>query len=113
VRKLLTVLIPALAFGLFPRTSFATPGKPRCYVHGYIVPSGQRDEKVTLTDMVRLNFEADSKEGCEQLMARYCGNNVKSEGYLPTKIEGSFKPDRQGTEELRYRFTQDCSLQSE
>lgn len=94
-------------------TASAYAGPARCFMHGVMVPKLENKEKTSLSDMIRLHFDADDKAKCEQLMEAYCYHNIKSKDYSPAKITGSFKPDVDKSEETSYHFTESCKLETD
>jgi len=115
-RFFFTAKIFILASSVFLSSFFSTSassGSPRCFLHGVLVAAAGNEEKPSLSDMIRLNFDADNKEKCERIMTSYCNYSVKDKNYSPVRIKGSFKPNGEGAEEFRYSFSQDCTLQSE
>jgi hypothetical protein len=83
---------------------------PRCFLHGIITPASDNKEKTSLSDMIRLNFDANEEEKCKQMMSAYCQYNVKDKNYSPTRLKGSFKPDAEKSAESVYRFNEKCKL---
>ena len=107
-------LITILAMGA--SSIFSSPansGNSRCFLHGVLVAAKDREEKKSITDMIRLNFEADVKEKCERVMTSYCNYNVQMKGYSPIKLNGSFKPDTDGRDEFKYSFSSECKIQAD
>ncbi len=97
-------------------TKPAMAGQARCFMHGIIVPKLDNKEKTSLSDMLRLHFDVKKPEDqakCEQLMESYCVHNVKNKGYSPARLKGSFKPDVEKTEEITYRYTESCKLETD
>ena len=60
--------------------------------------------------MIRMRFDADEQIKCEQMLKAYCQYNVKEKNYSPTRLKGSFKPDIEKTEEVKYTFDSKCKL---
>lgn len=112
-RLVCTIFI--VVFGIFSLVLFSSTGVaggPRCFMHGVLMP-GSKSEKPSVDDMIRLRFDANSKEGCEKMMISYCVYNIQMQGYSPEKMAGSFKADTDADEEFKYTFSSDCGLQSE
>lgn len=96
--------------------SAAQAAPPRCFMHGIMKPLIDNKEKTSLSDYLRLHFDIsspDDKAKCEQMMESYCVNNVKGKGYSSAKINGSFKPDVDKTDETTYHFTSSCKLEAD
>jgi hypothetical protein len=110
MEEAIQVILVILAMLLSSFFSPARPSAPHCYLHGILVPERESAEKPSITDMIRLHFDADSKEKCERMMASYCYANVKTRGYLPTRLVGVYKPDYDGREETKYRLSPECTL---
>ena len=90
---------------LFPAEGHAS----RCFLSGALV-SDQNSAKPTLSDALRVNFDADNRRKCEAMMESYCFYNVKSESYSPSRIKGLFRQSHNDKEEARYWFSSDCKL---
>jgi len=101
----------ALALALFAAPAYAGPA--RCFMHGVMVPQLENNEKTSLSDMLRLHFDANDKAKCEQLMEAYCYHNIKGKDYSPAKVSGSFKPDVDKSEETTYHFSDSCKLETD
>lgn len=108
-KTLVTQIVIALA--LLPSVGKAGPAQ--CFMHGIIVPTAGNMEKASLSDMIRLRFDASEKAKCEQMMTAYCTYNVKEKQYSPARLKGSFKPDIDKSDEFQYTFTEKCSLITE
>jgi hypothetical protein len=109
MRGICTIRILVLAAGLILLTApLAQAGNPRCFLHGIITP--ENGEKKSVSDMIRLHFDANDKAKCELMMTNYCKFNVYEKDYSPTRLKGSFKPDVDKTEENIYRFDRKCKL---
>lgn len=107
-RKICLVLLAVLALA----SGNASAGGPRCFLHGIITPDSAM-EKSSVSDMIRLHFDAKDKAKCELMMTAYCKYNVQEKEYSPTRLKGSFKPDVEKTEENIYKFTAKCKLISD
>ena len=70
-------------------------------------------EKTSLSDMIRLHFDASEKAKCEQMMESYCLNNLKLKDYSAARIKGSYKAAIDTSEETIYHFTENCKLEAE
>lgn len=92
-------------------TAFAGPAK--CFLHGVITPTGDNKEKTSLSDMIRMHFDATEKAKCEQMITAYCTYNVKDKKYSPERLQGIFKSDVDKPEESRYTFNYKCKLNIE
>jgi hypothetical protein len=92
--------------------SEAHAGKPKCFMHG-IITSVSGNEKPSVSDMIRLHFDADNKKKCELMMKSYCQYNVREKDYSPLRLKGTFKPDVDKEKEFTYGFDAKCKLQSE
>lgn len=99
-----------LALGLFVFTNAAEAGPPRCFLHGIATPVYENKEKTSLSDMIRMHFEANEKSKCEQMMTAYCQYNIKDKGYSPTRLKASFKPDIDKPEEFSYSLSENCKI---
>lgn len=109
MRGISTIRILALAVGvILLSASAAQAGNPRCFLHGIITP--ENGEKKSVSDMIRLHFDANDKAKCELMMTNYCKFNVYEKDYSPTRLKGSFKADVDKTEENVYRFDRKCKL---
>ncbi|MCO5143292.1 MAG: hypothetical protein M9962_09410 [Oligoflexia bacterium] len=106
LKKLLFVI--ALCIG-----SSAYAGPPKCFLHGVITPTGDNKEKTSLSDMIRMHFDAAEKAKCEQMMTAYCTYNVKDKKYSPERLQGVFKADVDKSDESRYTFNYKCKLNIE
>lgn len=89
-------------------SSLAVAGSSKCFMHGIITPTNGNKEKASLSDMIRLHFDANEKAKCEQLMSAYCQYNVKDKNYSPTNLKGTFKPDNDKNEEYNYTYSEKC-----
>jgi hypothetical protein len=98
---------------IFAMAPVAQAGNPRCFMHGIMTPKLENKEKTSLSDMIRLHFDANDKDKCEQMMESYCVHNVKEKEYSPARLTGSFKPDVDKSEETSYRFTESCKLETD
>ena len=106
----LALLFLSLSSGL----SAAWAGSPKCFMHGIISPLNESaGDKQVLSDMIRLHMDATTQDKCEQLMASYCRYNVLDKGYSPTRLKGSFKIDVDKPEEVIYRFSSKCKMETE
>lgn len=88
----------------------AQAGSAKCFLHGIITPGSGTTEKASVSDMIRMRFDADDKAKCELMMKSYCQHNVREKHYSPTRLKGSFKPDTEKTEEFSYTFDSKCKL---
>jgi hypothetical protein len=107
-------LLSCMALGASPLVSEA--GQARCFMHGIIVPKSDNKEKTSLSDMIRLHFDVSKPEDqgkCEKLMIAYCSEHVQKKSYSPGRLRGSFKPDVDKSEEVVYKFTEKCKLETE
>ena len=102
-----------LALSVMFISSNALAGLPRCFMHGIITPKYDNKEKTSLSDMLRLNFDAATKLKCEQMMIAYCLEHIKGKGYSPTRLSGTFKPDYDKSEEYIYRYKENCKLETD
>jgi hypothetical protein len=84
----------------------------RCFVHGIIVPRYDTGDANSLSNMLRLNFEATDKPKCEIMMAAYCEENIRKQNYSPIRLKGSFKPDVDKTDETTYEFLENCKVKA-
>ncbi len=108
-----SLLILGLLAGSLALSLPAKAGNPRCFLHGVITPTGDNKAKASLSDMIRLHFDAAEKEKCEQMMTAYCTYNVKNKDYSPVRLKGSFKVDMDKAEESIYGFSDKCKLLSD
>ena len=99
-----------LALALLFLASPAFAGSPKCFLHGIISPSSGNLEKPSVSDMIRMRFDADTQLKCEQMLKAYCQYNVKEKNYSPTRLKGSFKLDMEKTEEVKYTYDAKCKL---
>lgn len=88
----------------------AQAGVAKCFLHGIITPGTGNSEKPSVSDMIRMHFDADNKLKCEAMLKAYCQYNVKEKDYSPTRLKGSFKADVEKTEEFSYTFDSKCKL---
>jgi hypothetical protein len=88
----------------------AEAGSPRCFLHGIITPIYENKDKSSLSDMIRMHFEAADKAKCEQMMSAYCQYHVKDKGYSPTRLKASYKPDTDKSEEFTFSLSEGCKL---
>ena len=91
----------------------AIAGPTRCFMHGIITPKYDNKEKTSLSDMLRLNFDAATQAKCEQMMTAYCIEHIKGKGYSPVRLTGSFKPDNDKSDEVIYHYKENCKLESD
>lgn len=103
----------SLALGVAMFASPAQAAAPRCFMHGIITPKYDNKEKPSLSDMLRLNFDAATQAKCEQMMTAYCLEHVKGKGYSPARLIGSFKIDNDKSDEVIYSFKENCKLESD
>jgi len=82
----------------------------KCFLHGMIRPTGGNTAKPSISDMIRLHFDANDRKKCEVMMANYCQFNVREKEYTPEELIGTFKPDPNGKEEITYSFDKKCKL---
>lgn len=94
-------------------SSAAFAGPPKCFMHGIISPVGENKEKPSLSDMIRLHFDATEKAKCEQMMSAYCQYNVKDKSYSAARLKGVFSPDTDKAEEYNYTYTDKCKIQTD
>lgn len=106
----LVYLIPLL---LLCQSLTVQAGPPRCFLHGIISPLADNSEKGSLSNMIRLHFDAATQGKCEELMNAYCRYNVLEKRYSPERLKGSFKPDVDKAEEISYTFSAKCKLQND
>jgi hypothetical protein len=97
-----------LSLALLAFSAPAWAGGPRCYLHGIIVP--ENGDKASISDMIRMHFDADNKHKCELMMKNYCQYNIYEKDYSPVRLKGSFKPDASKPEETVYHFDRKCKL---
>lgn len=97
-----------LSFALWALSAPAWGAGPRCYLHGIIVP--ENGEKTSLSDMIRMHFDADNKPKCELMLKNYCQYNIYEKDYSPVRLKGSFKPDVKKRKEFVYHFDRKCKL---
>ena len=90
----------------------ANAGEARCFLHGIITPVGDK-EKSSLSDMIRLHFDAADKAKCEQMISAYCQYQVKDKNYSPGRLKGSFKVDVEKSEEVTYTLSEKCKVVSD
>lgn len=102
------IRILCLAGGALLFSATAQAGSPRCFLHGIIVP--ENGEKKSVSDMIRMHFDANDKAKCELMLTNYCKYNVFEKDYSPTRLKGSFKVDVDKPEESVYRFDRKCKL---
>lgn len=88
----------------------AKAAPPRCFLHGIITPLYEGSEKPSLSDMLRLHFDADNKNKCEQMITAYCQYNIREKNYSPERLKGSFKPDMDKSEEYIYKLDKKCKI---
>lgn len=100
-----------ISFSLF--TPKAEAGPAKCFMHGIITPTGENTEKSSLSDMIRLHFDANEKAKCEQMMSAYCQYNVKNKNYSPARLKGTFMPDTEKSEEYSYTYSDKCKVQTD
>ncbi len=100
--------MPVVALALLSQTAQA--GGPRCFLHGIVTPTYENKEKTSLSDMIRMHFDADNKAKCEQMMTAYCQYNIREKGYSPTRLKASFKPDMDKSEEYNYSLKENCKI---
>ena len=103
-------ILLASATLVFLLSSKGFAGPPRCFMHGVMVPRYDPADNNTMSNMLRLNFDANDKTKCEQMMMAYCQENVKGQNYSPIRLKASFKPDVDKTDETTYEFTEGCKL---
>ena len=89
--------------------SEAHAGNAKCFMHGMIT-SVTGAEKPSVSDMIRLHFDATTKKKCELMMKSYCLYNVKEKDYSPLRLKGTFKPDVEKSKEYTYSFDAKCKL---
>jgi hypothetical protein len=99
-----------LALALFFLSPPAFAASAKCFLHGLISPSSGNLEKSSVSDMIRMRFDADNQPKCEKMLKAYCQYNVKEKNYSPSRLKGSFKPDTEKTEEVKYTFDAKCKL---
>ena len=102
-----------LLVGLLFSSHSALAGGTRCFVHGVITPIYENKEKTSLSDMLRLNFDADTRAKCEQMMSAYCQYNIKDKNYSPTRLTAYFKADMDKSETINYTFSEKCKIKAD
>lgn len=93
--------------------AFAPPaqaGDAKCYLQGIISAVGSNEAKPSITDMLRMNFDANNKAKCEEMLKSYCFYNIREKSYTPVKLKAIFKPDVDKSEVTNYRFNSKCKL---
>lgn len=108
----LKILLSCLAVCLFFST-ISHAGDARCFMHGIITPTTENREKASLSDMIRMRFDAKEKAKCEQMMTSYCTHHIRNKDYSPARLKGSFKPDMDKSEEYIYTYTEKCKIVEE
>lgn len=96
--------------GVLLASAPAFAGPPRCFLHGIITPLYENREKTTLSDMIRMHFDAGDKAKCELMISNYCQYHIREKGYSPTRLKGSFKADIDKSEETTYTLAENCKL---
>lgn len=100
----------ASLLGLLFTGESALAGPARCFLHGIITPLYENKEKTTLSDMIRMHFDADDRAKCELMITNYCQYHIREKGYSPTRLKGSFKVDVDKSEETTYTIAENCKL---
>lgn len=103
------IRILCLGFALCPGLALA--GAPRCYLHGIIIP--ENGEKKSMSDMIRMHFDANNKAKCELMLKSYCDNHIYRKDYSPVRLKASFKADVDKPAETAYTFNRKCKLLNE
>lgn len=100
----------ASLMGLLLAGESAYAGPSRCFLHGIITPLYENKDKTTLSDMIRMRFDADDRVKCELMITNYCQYNILEKAYSPKRLKGYFKPDVDKSEESAYTLAENCKL---
>lgn len=88
----------------------AFAGDSRCYLQGTVSAVGANEAKPSITDMLRMKFDADNRAKCEEMLKSYCFYQLKEKDFSPVKLKASWKPDLDKKEEYTYSFNAKCKL---
>lgn len=100
-----------LILGFVPTLSLqkAEAASAKCFMHGMITPKDST-VKSSVSDMIRLHFDANNRKKCELMMRNYCIFNIIEKDYSPERLKGTFKPDVEKDKEYIYGFNSKCKL---
>ncbi|NUM88736.1 MAG: hypothetical protein HUU37_06000 [Bdellovibrionales bacterium] len=90
----------------------ARPPVAQCYLHG-IVRAKDESKKPELSDMIRMRFDADSRDKCKRMLDAYCRYNIRDRGYLAGTLEAYWRPDvndDSDSDKVTFTFTDKCMV---
>lgn len=80
----------------------------QCYLHGIVKPKDD-NKKGELSDMIRMRFDADSRDKCKRMIDSYCRYNVRDKGYLAGTLAAYWRPDVENPDDkVSFSFSDNC-----